>query len=114
MASSTESTEDSTDPQSLVEALSRREHQCAELEQTVNDLKIQIDALRNDYSALEAEHETELKAYRLVVEQRADSRTELEGQVTELNDDNRKLKAQNLDLQYHLSQWGSPRSLGSE
>ena len=103
----------STDPQALVEALSQREHQCAELDQAVRDLKIQVDALRNDYSALEAEHEAELKAYRAVLDQRTGSREELEDRLKEVLDDNRQLKAQNLNLQYHLSQWGLPVESGS-
>ena len=97
---------DTESPESLTQDLES-------LRQENRHLRMELDALRGDYSARTQEQDDELRVSK-------QSETETQKELEKLHSELRRavralkeLKAQNLDLQYHLNAWGIPVSSGA-
>ena len=92
----------------LEQALALRDTECRNLERKLEEMRAQLQSLRSDFSAQLSELKTENETQRVLLERNTEANAKHEETQAQLRHDNKELKAQNLDLQYHLNQWGLP------
>lgn len=96
----------------LREQLGNKARECASLHRSVDELKLQIESLRNDFSARTNEYLLEMGALQEIIQKGHNEEERVQEQMEEVKQANKQLKAQNLSLQYHLNLWGLPVSAG--
>ena len=94
----------------LREQLGKKTRECAALFRSVNDLKLEIESLRNDFSTRTNEHLLEIRALHEMLHKGHSEAERIQNELEEIKQANKQLKAQNLSLQYHLNLWGLPVS----
>ena len=102
------------DVEVLKEQLELKSRESAALYRYLDQLKLGIETLRNDFSTQRNEQLLEIRTLNEVIRQSQAESTKLQVQMAELKGDNKELKAQNLQLQYHLNHWGIPVWAGQD
>lgn len=98
----------------LEEQFERKQRECAGLGRSVQELRMELGVLRRDFSAQQSENLIEVRTLKAILKRTHDQAATLQAESTELKQGNKQLKAQNLDLQYHLNAWGIPVSVDEE
>jgi hypothetical protein len=92
----------------LREQLGTKTRECAALARNVDELKLEIEALRNDFSTRANEHLLEIRTLHEMIQKGHGEEERLQNELNEVRQANKQLKSQNLSLQYHLNLWGLP------
>ena len=98
----------------LREQLETKTKECAALLQTLAHAKVEVESLRSDFAGQKKEYMIEIRTLNEVIQKQQAETALLEAEIARLNQEKKQLKAQNLDLQYHLNLWGIPVSSGVE
>ena len=97
----------------LKDEINKKMRSCAALERSVQELKTTLEALRRDFAGQRAEHLVEVKALKDIIQRTQSRAEETEAELFGERQAQKQLKAQNLNLQYHLNLWGIPISSGT-
>jgi len=92
----------------LRQQLGEKVRDCAAMSRAAEELRVELETLRGDFSTQKAEHLVEIRTLKEILVKAHERVAGLEGELTELKQANRQLKTQNLSLQYHLNLWGIP------
>ena len=100
-----------TSPTALLQAeIKSKSHQVDRLTETVEELQIQLDAMRKDFSSQNADGQLELRTLQSLLERSHEQVEKLQGDALQQQKSKRTLKSQNLRLQHQLNVWGIPVS----
>ena len=90
--------------------LQRQTEQSESLKESADELQVQLDALRKDFSAQSTDGQLEIRTLQSLLEKGHEQVEKLQTEMINQKKSNKGLKSQNLRLQYYLNVWGIPVS----
>ncbi len=100
----------SGDTSLLQEEIKSKSHQVDRLTETVEELQVQLDAMRKDFSSQTADGQLELRTLQSLLERSHEQVETLQNDMLRQHKSKKTLKSQNLRLQHQLNVWGIPVS----